>query len=356
MLELSDIMQPGQTFENRYRIQREIGRGSFGTVYLAEDLETRQFFAIKILLPWTKGNSRMQHRLRREAKLTQMLRSPYAIRIHNLGETKQGDLYIVMEYLRGQELNELLKNEGKLPADRVSSIARQILEALGEAHALGVIHRDLKPHNIFLCNDAQRRDIVKVLDFGIAKVAGKEDGSGLTETTRLTDPGGVLGTPAYMSPEQCRGEEFTPASDFYSLGVMMYEMLTGRVPFNDENPVQVMVMHNSLPIPPLPEALAGTSIGKAVMRSLEKDHKARFSCAEEFACAIQGKKYVPRESTAAPGAAALGGKQSAGAATSGASSATAAKAVAQKSFLAKFWAPLLIAFLVALAGLGYFFR
>ena len=120
----------------------------------------------------------------------------------------KGDLYIVMEYLRGQELNELLKNEGKLPADRVSSIARQILEALGEAHALGVIHRDLKPHNIFLCNDAQQRDIVKVLDFGIAKVAGKEDGTGLMETTRLTDPGGVLGTPAYMSPEQCRGEEY----------------------------------------------------------------------------------------------------------------------------------------------------
>ena len=114
----------------------------------------------------------------------------------------------------------------------------------------------MKPHNIFICRDADGSDIVKVLDFGIAKVAGTEDGLGLAETTRLTAPGGVLGTPPYMSPEQCRGESLTPASDFYSLGIVLYELVTGHVPFDDPSAVQVLVMHNTAPLPPLPSDFA----------------------------------------------------------------------------------------------------
>ncbi len=129
---------------------------------------------------------------------------------------------------------------------------------------MGVIHRDLKPSNIFICRAADGADLVKVLDFGIAKVAGTEDGLGLAETTRLTAPGGVLGTPPYMSPEQCRGESLTPASDFYSLGIVLYELVTGRVPFDDPSAVQVLVMHNC--------ARAAVAVGLCVVGAWPGDH------------------------------------------------------------------------------------
>jgi eukaryotic-like serine/threonine-protein kinase len=282
-------MQLGQIFQSRYRMAREVGRGSFGIVYAADDLQTNQPVAIKVLLPWTRDVESLRHRLRREAKLTRLLRSPHAIRFHDLDETPDGDLYIVMELLHGEELNVLLKREGRLQPERARDIARQILDAIQESHALGVIHRDLKPHNIFICRTDTERDHVKVLDFGIAKVTGTEDGSGLTETTRLTSPGGVVGTPAYMSPEQCRGESLSAASDFYSLGVVLYEMVAGHVPFHDSNPVQVLVMHNAQPVPPLPSTVAGTPLGHAILRALEKDPHARFATAAEFLSFLENR-------------------------------------------------------------------
>src|SRR5947209_5434146 len=185
-------MQAGQIFQQRYRIQCEVGRGSFGIVYAADDLQSGQTVAIKILLPWVRGDEGLRHRLKREARLTRMLTSPHAVRILDLDETPDGDLYIVMEFLDGEELNMLLTREGRLRPERAVEIGRQALEALGEAHRLGVIHRDVKPHNLFICRDGSGRDMVKVLDFGIAKVAGTGDGSGLMETTRLTAPGNIL--------------------------------------------------------------------------------------------------------------------------------------------------------------------
>ena len=230
----------------------------------------------------------LRHRLKREAKLTRMLSSPHAVRIYDLDETPDGDLFIVMEYLEGEELCTLVHREGRLRPERAADIGRQALHALGEAHRLGVIHRDLKPNNIFICRSGSGRDFAKLLDFGIAKVAGSEDGSGVRETTRLTSPGNILGTPAYMSPEQCQGESLTTASDFYSLGIVMYEMLTGRPPFDDVNPVQILVMHNVQQPPPLPAALTSLPIGQAIMRALEKDPRTRFRTADEFSAAIVG--------------------------------------------------------------------
>ncbi len=292
-------MQAGQIFQQRYRIEREVGRGSFGIVYAATDLQTGGIVAIKILLPWVRGDAGLRHRLKREARLTRMLATPHAVRILDLDETPDGDLYIVMEFLDGEELTLLMAREGRLKPERAADIGRQALEALGEAHRLGVIHRDVKPHNIFLCRDSSGRDVVKVLDFGIAKVAGTGDGSGLAETTRLTAPGNILGTPAYMSPEQCRGEPLTVASDFYSLGIVLYEMASGHVPFYDNNPMQVLMMHNTQPVPPLSASVAGLPLGRAVTKALEKDPERRFASAEAFAAALDGRDVLATVQAAA---------------------------------------------------------
>lgn len=287
------MLQTGVVFQDRYRVQCEVGRGSFGIVYAAEDLQNGQTVAVKVLLPWTRANESLRHRLKREAKLTRLLKSPHTVRILDLEEIPGGDLYIVMEFLAGEELSQLLKREKRLSPARASEIARQTLDALGEAHAMGVIHRDMKPHNIFICRNPDDSDMVKVLDFGIAKVAGTEDGSGLTETTRLTVPGGVLGTPHYMSPEQCRGEPLSPASDFYSLGIVLYELVTGRLPFDDPSAVEVLMLHNTAPPPPLPPEIAPTALGRAIVRSLEKDPRARFHTAAEFMAAISSSNFQP---------------------------------------------------------------
>ncbi len=274
--------------DSRYQVGPEIGRGSFGVVYEAKDIETGEQLAIKFLLPWAKDDPATRHRLKREAKLTQMLKSEHAVRIHHVGENEEGDLYMVMELLDGVDLTEVLQREAPLDPDRVARVAIQALDALDESHRLGVVHRDLKPHNILLCRNQGEEDWVKVLDFGIAKVAGTSDGTGLRETTKLTVQGGVLGTPVYMSPEQCRGEALTSASDLYSLGIVLYEMLTGRAPFDHENPVQVMIMQNNTPLPPLPAHLASTRIGKATMQALEKHPDDRFATAADMSAAIGG--------------------------------------------------------------------
>lgn len=289
-------MLPGTLIDDRYRIDREIGKGSFGIVYLVHDLRTNEPRAIKVLLPWAARNEQLRHRLRREARLAGSLTSPHAVKIHELGETERGDVFLVMEYLEGQELAQLLQSEKTLPPPRVEQIAVQVLAALEEAHALGVIHRDLKPSNIFLCKSDDQTDHIKVFDFGIAKITG--DG-GLLATMKLTLSGNVMGTPLYMSPEQSRGTDLTPAADFYSLGIVLYELLTGSVPFDDINPVQVLMKHSQDPVPPLPEIIAATPLGKAVMRSLAKEPEQRFQSASDFLRALQGHD-VPLPPPAAP--------------------------------------------------------
>lgn len=299
-------MEQGQLIAGRYRIEREIGRGNFGIVYLAEDERIGEPRAIKVLLPWAARNEQLRHRLRREARLAGSLSGPHAVRIYESGETEKGDVYLAMEFLLGQELNHVLQNQGTLSPQRVRHIAEQVLAALDEAHQRGIIHRDLKPSNIFLCSAADGSDFVKVFDFGIAKVTG--DGE-LMATARLTVSGGVMGTPVYMSPEQCRGEELTLAADFYSLGIVLYELLTGRVPFDDENPVRVLLMHNHDALPPLPADLADAPLGQAVMRSLNKQPAERFQSAGEFLAALRGESVSPglvRE-TSAPAPFAVGG-------------------------------------------------
>jgi len=281
-------LSPGTPFADRYRIDAEVGRGTFGIVYRAYDFAEARDVAIKVLNAAAASDATLKQRLRREAKLMREMKSSHCVDIYAVDETADGAAYIVMELLLGEELHELISRLGRIEPGRTTAIALEILEAVGESHDLGVVHRDLKPHNVFICRAADGSDDVKVLDFGIAKITNSAPGTGITESSRLTMHGTALGTPVYMSPEQCRGGVPTPASDIYSLGVMLYEMLTGSPPFDDENPIQVLMKHNSDPVPPLPKGLATTPVGRATMRALEKDPDRRFATAQEFAAALGG--------------------------------------------------------------------
>jgi len=283
-------MEIGEIVNGRYRLEGEIGQGSFGVVYYATDLENGEPRAIKALVPWAKDSEDLRHRLRREAKLASQLSSPHTVKIYEFGHTPDGGSYLAMEHLQGRELTSLLQEAGELAPQRVARLGLQMLDALADAHTTGVIHRDLKPGNILITTGEDGSEHVKVVDFGIAKVAACGD---LQESFQLTERGGVLGTPVYMSPEQCRGAELTPGSDLYSTGVMMYELLTGRAPFEDSNPVQVMIQHNTLPVPPLPADVEDTNLGQAIMRALEKSPGDRFQTAEQFAAAIEGRELPP---------------------------------------------------------------
>lgn len=297
---MGEGLQPGDVFENRWLIEEEVGRGSFGAVYRCREQGRSEPVAVKVLLPWVEADQEMRHRFKREAKLAQHLVSPHGIRIYEFGETADGTLYLVMEYLQGMPLNVILADEGKIEPARVAHIARQTLVSLAEAHQMGIVHRDLKPPNIFICDNRETPDYVKVFDFGIAKIVGGTKEGSLQETTKLTVRGGLVGTPVYMSPEQCRGEDLTPASDLYSLGVLMYEMLTGDVPFDDTNPVRIMMLHNQQQPPALPPAIGSTLVGKVVMRALEKDTRKRYATAEEMISALDGVEPPMRSGEEAP--------------------------------------------------------
>jgi eukaryotic-like serine/threonine-protein kinase len=284
------------SLHSRFRMIREIGQGSFGVVYLVEDLQSHEERAIKVLMPWAAADEKLRHRLRREARLASSLTGKHVVRTYEVGETPDPNVFMVMEYLDGRDLTQVLEVEDKLAPARVESIARQILVALADAHKLGIVHRDLKPQNVFLCVQPDGSEVVKVFDFGIAKVTGA---GSLTETAKLTISGGVMGTPAYMSPEQCRGEMLTAGSDIYSLGIMLYELLTGNVPFDHDNPVQILLMHHSKPVPPLPAEIGRTNLGRAIMHALEKNADDRFASADEFLAVLNGAP-VPNRPVKAP--------------------------------------------------------
>ncbi len=233
----------GRTLDEKYRLDAPLGEGGMGTVYSATHLLIDRPVAVKVLNPRFVEDEAAQERFRREARAAGRLRHTNAVAVTDFGRTSDGIFYIVMELLEGRSLRDVLAREAPLDTARAVSLMLQISAAVAAAHEEGVIHRDLKPGNIFLVQRSHAPTIVKVLDFGIAKLAS--DAAEGLEQKPLTQTGVMIGTPRYMSPEQCDGAELTPASDVYSLGIILYEMLTGTTPFTGPTPLSVALKHSA---------------------------------------------------------------------------------------------------------------
>ena len=239
-------MDVPQIIAGRFRIEYEIGRGGMGTVYRAIHLGLERPVAVKIIKPEFAADRDVADRFLREARTMAKLRHPHAAMIFDAGNLPDGRHFIVMEFVEGVTLSDSLTREGRFSAERAVSIAVQICDVLADAHQLGIIHRDLKPANIMLNERG-----ACVLDFGVAKVLATS--TEITATHASTGSGQIIGTPRYMSPEQCLGQRVGARSDLYSLGVVLYEMLAGRPPFIDPLPSAVLIKQATAPPPPLPQ-------------------------------------------------------------------------------------------------------
>jgi serine/threonine protein kinase len=272
----------GRTFDEKYRLDEKLGVGGMGTVYRATHLLIDRPVAIKVLNSRFVEDEAAQIRFRREARAAGRLQHANAVTVTDFGATSDGFVYIVMELLEGRTLREVLAREAPLDTARAVSMMMQISAAVGAAHHAGIIHRDLKPANIFIVQRPNTPPTVKVLDFGIAKLAAEalEEDDHLT----LTQVGVMIGTPRYMSPEQCDGVQLTPASDVYSLGIILYEMLTGMTPFTGLTPLAVAMKHSTSPPLPPSEIVAAIppAIEQVVLHALEKSPTDRPANADEF--------------------------------------------------------------------------
>ena len=272
----------------RYCILQKIGSGGMGTVYKATQPNIGRMVAVKILHPKLVNRKDLVSRFSREAKALGHLSHPNTVKVFDDGELEDGSLFIVMEYLEGRNLNQAVRTGGPMPVERALPILMQVCGALHEAHALGIVHRDLKPENIFLSTQGGIRDFPKVLDFGLAKVTEQEMRPG---SIVLTQEGMVFGTPEFMSPEQAQGKTLDARSDLYSLAVILYEVLTGKLPFEARTPMEHIQHHvMSKPIP-LHERVptAGFSVGlsEVIARTLAKDPAQRYQTAGDFAAALE---------------------------------------------------------------------
>jgi predicted Ser/Thr protein kinase len=221
--------------DGKYRVEAILGQGGMGTVYRALHVQLERSIALKVLRTDVEGDEESGRRFVREARAVASLKNPHTITLHDFGVTSDGLRYFTMEFLEGRPLSRLLKEEGPMAWRRALRLVLQACESLKEAHGLGILHRDLKPDNLFVTKDGEGNDFVKVLDFGLAKV--------LESSEHLTATGVAFGTPMYMSPEQARGDAMDARSDLYSLGAVLYEMLTGEPPFASENAFGYLVRH-----------------------------------------------------------------------------------------------------------------
>ena len=266
----------GRTLNHRYLVEDKIGEGGFGAVFRGKQIATGREVALKILHPHNVHDETIVARFRREAEACSKLRDPHTVTTYDFDETPDGILYLAMELLRGRALHHLQKAEGPLGAMRVLRILDQVAASLSEAHANGIVHRDMKPENVFIETRAGE-DHVKVLDFGIAKVMSDD-----RQVPALTAVGQTLGTLEFMSPEQLRGQKLDGRSDLYALGMMAYEMLTGKLPFaSAKTPIDIINFHMKTEAP-TPSKLEPTleipaAVDAIIVKMVQKDREHRFA-------------------------------------------------------------------------------
>lgn len=274
----------GRTIANAYIILDLIGSGGMGRVYRAEQKMLGRTVAIKVIHPHLLSDEQTVARFYTEARAASRLNHPNSVSIIDFGRTEDEILYLVMEYLRGKDLAQLMNEDGPLSFVRICEIVISVLTALGEAHALDVIHRDLKPENIFIERTRTGRDLIKVVDFGLAKLMGGP------RSKSITSPGLVCGTPDYMSPEQGRGEEIDGRGDLYSVGVLLFELLTEQLPFSANTPTKLVLKHIQDPVPNpqrvAPERNIPDSLVAVTLRALSKSASDRFQIADEMIGAL----------------------------------------------------------------------
>jgi serine/threonine-protein kinase len=272
---------------DKYQILRRIGAGGMATVYEAKHLAFNEIRALKVVNSRLAEDEAFLKRFRAEAVVTRKLQHPNAVRVDDFDTTEDGRPYIVMEYVEGKDLRHAIEDAGPFSIPRTLNIGKQIASALAEAHNLGITHRDIKPDNILLIRKPDGTDMVKVLDFGIAKIRDGAADMGTGYTTTKT--GVVVGTPQYMSPEQAMGksgEAIDGRSDIYSLGCALYEMLTGQLPFESETPVGLLIHHiQTTPVPPhqrAPQQRIPYALSMVLMKAMEKEKDHRYQSAEEM--------------------------------------------------------------------------
>jgi serine/threonine-protein kinase len=271
----------GQVLLDQFRIEERIGAGGMGMVYRARQTTLGRDVAIKILHPDLAQNPDAVRRFHREARISTSLDHPNIVRVFLFGQLPDGSLYLVMELLRGRPLADLLRIEPRLPASRALHIAVQVAEGVGEAHAQGIVHRDVKPENVFLVTKGRDPDFTKVLDFGIARLLRAD------EQTQATQSGLVFGTARYISPEGAAGEATDARSDVYSMGVLAYQMLCGETPFEGSSPVTLLMQHIHERVPHLKTRAGGAQVpdgvADVVMRALSKNPDGRYEDGAHFA-------------------------------------------------------------------------
>ncbi len=289
---------PGMIIRGKYEILSKIGSGGMASVYKARHVAFGEVLALKLVGSRLAGDTDFLKRFRNEAVITRRLQHPNAVRVEDLDSTEDGRPFIVMQYVDGRSLRELVRTEGPQPLARAVSVARQVCAALAAAHALGITHRDIKPDNILLGRGPDGAEHVKVLDFGIAKVKEASEGAGEGYTPTRT--GMIVGTPQYISPEQAmgkRGDEVDGRADLYSLGVVLYEMITGRLPFQSDTAMGMLLHHlQTAPTPPnlaRPDLDIPPQLSDVLMRALQKDRDQRFANAEEMLEALDRVAELP---------------------------------------------------------------